>query len=44
MSEGISFRDLNRHDGYYLVRFYIQRDDTTLQPAAFGYNLCSAVF
>jgi hypothetical protein len=29
--------------GYFVVRVYVERTDTTVTPAAFGYNLCSAV-
>jgi len=44
MSEPINFSELDQTDGYYVVRFYLQRTDATLRPAAFGYNLCSAIF
>lgn len=29
-----------RNDGYYIVRMYVQRADTSLQPVAIGYSLC----
>ncbi len=35
---------LTHDNGYYIVRMYIQRTNTTIKPAAFGYNLCSAIF
>ena len=44
MRTNLRYNQLNRTDGYYVVRVYIKRTDAKLTPAAFGYNLCSAVF
>jgi hypothetical protein len=44
MSTTVSFSELSYNYGYYVVRLYIYRKDTGLSPAAYGYNLCSAIF
>ncbi len=44
MSSPLEWNEIKRNDGYYVVRMYVQRRDASLRPAAFGYNLCSAIF
>lgn len=44
MSDVISSKDMNRYDGYYVVRAYITRTSSSLKPVAFGYNICGEVF
>ncbi len=44
MHAPLNYSDLNDDEGYYVVRLYVYRKDTTLGPAAYGYNLCSAIF
>ena len=44
MSDPIEWRQLNQRKGFYVVRIYITRKDTTLVPSAFGYSLCGSIF
>lgn len=44
MSFPLNWNELKNYNGYYVVRMYVQRTDLRLKPAAFGYNLCSAIF
>lgn len=44
MASPLSWSELSRDDGYYVVRMYVTRTNTNLLPAAFGYNLCSTIF
>lgn len=44
MATTINYSQLSRKDGYYIVRMYINRTDTGVKPAAFGYNFCSRIF
>ena len=44
MTTGVTWDSLRYDEGYYVVRIYINRTNTELVPAAFGYNLCSAIW
>lgn len=44
MSTGLQWSQVSATTGYFVVRVYVERTSTTVTPAAFGYNLCSAFF
>jgi hypothetical protein len=44
MTKGLKWSELSEDYGYYTVRVYVRRANTTIAPAAFGYNLCNGVF
>jgi hypothetical protein len=44
MSAGLQWSQVSANTGYFVVRVYVERTDTVVAPAAFGYNLCSAIF
>ena len=44
MSTPIAWSQVGNNTGYFVVRVYVERTNTTAAPAAFGYSLCSAVF
>lgn len=44
MSTPVSWSQVGDNTGYFVVRVYVDRINTTVVPAAFGYNLCSTVF
>lgn len=44
MSTPVTWRHLGYDEGYYVVRIYVTRTNTGVVPAAFGYNLCSAIW
>jgi hypothetical protein len=44
MSTPVSWSQVGDNTGYFVVRVYVARTNTSVAPAAFGYSLCSAVF
>jgi hypothetical protein len=44
MSTPVPWSQVGDKTGYFVVRVYVVRANTTVTPAAFGYSLCSAVF
>lgn len=44
MSIPVKWSQVNDRTGYFVVRIYVERSHVGVQPAAFGYNLCSTIF
>ena len=44
MSTLLQWSQVSANTGYFVVRVYVERTNSAVAPAAFGYNLCSAIF
>ena len=41
MSVAVPYNELDEHEGFYDIRVYVVRSNTSVSPVVFGYSMCS---